>query len=313
MNLPRVGQEVIVDFLGGDPDRPIIIGRVYTNLQKTPYPLPAGKTQSGWKSSSTGGTGGYNEMMFDDAGGSEIIRVQAEKDWTKLVKNDEEAVVGRDRTRVVKHDESVTIGNSRSKVVKKNEDVVIGKNLTKKVGANEREVTMLNRVISVGVSRSAQVGSIDSLVAGSAISVMVSPPSEGGSTGTSQVIVHDRIVLSTPGGATLTMEGDAITLSARLITFEASEKLAALGKLGASLGAASGDVVVGSESGEVRVAAASNKLTLSGATLTSLACSGGDVRINGGPMVKVNTVDEKKKREAENPFAPPAPPMPVVT
>jgi type VI secretion system secreted protein VgrG len=313
MNLPRVGQEVIVDFLGGDPDRPIIVGRVYTNLQKTPYPLPASKTQSGWKSSSTGGTGGYNEMMFDDAAGGEVIRLQAEKDWTKLVKNDEDAVVGRDRTRLVKNDESVTIGNSRSKVVKKNEDVVIGKNHTKKVGANEREVTILNRIVSVGASRSSQVGSIDSVVAGSAISVMVSPPSEGESAGTSQVITHDRIVLSTPGGATLTMEGDAITLTARLISFEATEKLTALGKLGATLGATSGEVLVGSESGEVRVDAASNKLTLSGATLTKLGCSGGDVRINGGPMVKVNTVDDKKKGETENPFAPPAPPMPVVT
>src|SRR5262249_42052966 len=61
VNLPRVGQEVLVDFLGGDPDRPVIVGRVYTNLQKVPYKLPANKTQSGWKSNSTNNTGGYNE------------------------------------------------------------------------------------------------------------------------------------------------------------------------------------------------------------------------------------------------------------
>lgn len=53
VNLPRIGQEVVVDFLGGDPDRPIITGRVYTNLQKVPYSLPASKTQSGWKSNVT--------------------------------------------------------------------------------------------------------------------------------------------------------------------------------------------------------------------------------------------------------------------
>src|SRR5262249_19086768 len=61
INLPRVGQEVIVDFLGGDPDRPVITGRVYTNLQKVPYRLPERKTQSGWRSNSSPRAEGYNE------------------------------------------------------------------------------------------------------------------------------------------------------------------------------------------------------------------------------------------------------------
>src|SRR6185312_2693991 len=66
ISLPRIGQEVLVDFLGGDPDRPVIVGRVYTNLQKTPYKLPDNKTQSGWRSNSSPHTGGYNELMFED-------------------------------------------------------------------------------------------------------------------------------------------------------------------------------------------------------------------------------------------------------
>lgn len=317
-NLPRVGQEVLVDFLGGDPDRPIIVGRVYTQLQKTPYSLPASKTQSGWKSSSTNQTGGYNEMMFDDASGKELIRLQAEKDWNQRVKNDEEAVVGRNRTRVVNNDESVTVGNNRSRIVKNDEDVIIGKNLTRKIGASERVVTMFNQINAVGSNRSSSVGAVDSVLAGEAISMTVSPPSqgegdesgrgkgsgsesEGGSgKGTSQVISHDRIVLTTPGGATILMEGSSISLLAKTITFTASETLSAVGELGASLGALSGDVVVGSESGEVRIDAAGNRLMLSGSTGAYLSSSGGDVRINGGPLVKINT--------AEPAMGPPAPP-----
>src|SRR5690606_18566106 len=65
INIPRVGQEVVVDFLNGDPDRPIVIGRVFTQLQPVPFKLPEAKTQSGWKSNSTTGTGGYNEIMFE--------------------------------------------------------------------------------------------------------------------------------------------------------------------------------------------------------------------------------------------------------
>ncbi len=89
--------EVLVDFIGGDPDRPVIVGRVYTNLQKTPYGLPGNKTQSGWKSNSSPTTGGYNELMFEDKAGDELLRMQAEKNLNKLVKNDEQRNIGNDR------------------------------------------------------------------------------------------------------------------------------------------------------------------------------------------------------------------------
>jgi type VI secretion system secreted protein VgrG len=286
--LPRVGQEVLVDFLGGDPDRPVIVGRVFTNLQKTPYKLPDNKTQSGLKSNSTNQTGGYNELMFEDAAGKELVRVQAEKDWNKLIKNNEDAVVGNNRTRQVKNDESITVGNNRTKTIQKNEDVVIGQNRSVQIGASEREVIGQNRATTVGVNRSAQIGSIDSVIAGSTISYMVSPPGEGGGDGTAQVITNDKIVLSTPGGAKLEMEGNKITLTAETIIFNASNTLSAFATVHASLGSASGSTYVGSGSGDVRVNAGANKLELHGATEVQLH-SGGDVKINGGPMVKINT------------------------
>jgi type VI secretion system secreted protein VgrG len=194
-NLPRVGQEVIVDFLGGDPDRPLITGRVYTNLQKTPYKLPENKTQSGWKSCSTHQTGGYNEVMFEDAAGKELLRMQAEKDLDKLVKNDERVVVGhdreklvknddrftvnrdrskaidrdesvvigRDRTKLVKNDDDLTVGNDRSKLVKKNERDVVGANRTRKVGVNETITIGAAQKISVGANQSVSVGGMQNV------------------------------------------------------------------------------------------------------------------------------------------------------
>ena len=66
IQIPRIGQEVIVDFLEGDPDMPIITGRVYNAAQMQPYGLPANATQSGWKSNSSPGGGGWNEMRFED-------------------------------------------------------------------------------------------------------------------------------------------------------------------------------------------------------------------------------------------------------
>jgi type VI secretion system secreted protein VgrG len=288
VNLPRVGQEVLVDFLGGDPDRPVIVGRVYTNLQKTPYKLPDNKTQSGLKSNSTNQTGGYNELMFEDAAGKGA-RARAGREGLEQA--------GQERRRRGRRPRPHAAGEerrerdrrrNRAKTVQNNEDVVIGNNLSKQVGANEREITGQNRIISVGVNRSAQIGSIDSVVAGQTISVMVSPPGEGGGDGTAQVITNDKIVLSTPGGATLTLEGNKISLSAETILFNAKHTLSAFATVHASLGTASGEVYVGSGGGEVRINAAGNKLTLHGSSEAALS-SGGDVKINGGPMVKINT------------------------
>jgi len=158
VNIPRIGQEVIVDFLGGDPDRPVVVGRVYTSTQKVPYSLPGNKTQSGWKSNSTGGGGGYNEIMFEDAGGQELFRVQAEKDLAKLVKHDETVTIGHDRTKFVGNDDSLTVGNDRTHLVGNNESISIGVNQTIRVGVNQSTSVGVNQSLKVGKNQSVEIG-----------------------------------------------------------------------------------------------------------------------------------------------------------
>jgi type VI secretion system secreted protein VgrG len=187
VNLPRIGQEVLVEFLGGDPDRPVIIGRVYTNLQKLPYGLPANKTQSGLKSNSTNRTGGYNELMFEDAAGRELVRIQAERNLEKLVKNDENARIGNNRTTVVQNIDDLTVRNNRIKRVINNE------------------------TIEVGINRTTTVGQIDKTTAGTKHHVEI------GNGATSTTHTNGKIVFTTGHGATITMEGDVITLEANLI------------------------------------------------------------------------------------------------
>ena len=106
--IPRIGQEVIVDFLEGDPDQPIITGRVYNAEQMPPYALPANKTQTGIKTrSSLGGTpDNFNEIRFEDKKGDEQLFIHAEKNQDIEVENDETHWVGHDRKKTIDNDET---------------------------------------------------------------------------------------------------------------------------------------------------------------------------------------------------------------
>ncbi|WP_020394448.1 type VI secretion system Vgr family protein [Thiolinea disciformis] len=115
IHIPRIGQEVIVEFLEGDPDRPIITGRVYNGEQIVPYGLPANKTQSGIKSrSSKGGTGAnFNEIRMEDKKGQEQLYIHAERNHTNITENDRSEDVGHDRSLHVGHNKSEKIDNDK--------------------------------------------------------------------------------------------------------------------------------------------------------------------------------------------------------
>ncbi len=157
VSIPRIGQEVIVDFLEGDPDQPIIVGRVYNAGQMPPYGLPGGAVVSGVKSNSTKGGGGFNEIALDDTKGNELIRVHGQKDREKKIEHDERSNIGNDRTEGVGHDESITIGNNRTEKVGVNENITIGTNRTESVGANEKIDIGSNRTETVGANESITV------------------------------------------------------------------------------------------------------------------------------------------------------------
>ena len=136
IHIPRIGQEVIVDFLDGDPDRPIITGRVYNADNMPPYDLPANQTQSGIKSrSSKGGTqSNFNELRFEDKKGQEELHMQAEKDMSTLVKHNQTLHVGVDRSIVVGNDEDTLVKHNRKTTVNVDDSVVIG-------GTHDKTVT----------------------------------------------------------------------------------------------------------------------------------------------------------------------------
>ena len=157
--IPRIGQEVIVDFLEGDPDGPIITGRVYNAEQMPPYALPANMTQTGILTrSSKGGSGANaNELRFEDKKGSEQVYLHAEKNQDISVENDETHSVGHNRAKTIDNDETSHIKHDRTETVDNNEKITIGVNRTENVGANETITIGSNRTISVGASETASV------------------------------------------------------------------------------------------------------------------------------------------------------------
>jgi type VI secretion system secreted protein VgrG len=191
IQLPRIGQEVIVDFLNGNIDQPIIVGRTYNQAQMPPWSLPAQKNQSGFYSKSIGG--GYdnaNVLRFDDTAQAEELWLHAEKnqltevehdekkwvgnDRVKTIDRDETSQIKRDRTETVDHDEKITVHNDRTERVDHNEKVSIGDNRTEDVGVDETisigknrtETVGNNEKISIGKNRSESVGSNEDVTIG---------------------------------------------------------------------------------------------------------------------------------------------------
>jgi len=127
MFLPRKGQEVIVDFLEGDPDQPIITGRVYNDDHKTPYALPEHMTKSTIKTYSSKGGGGFNELRFEDKKGSEQVFVHAEKDLHLRAKNDRLEWIGRDRHLHIKRDKVEKVERDQQASIKRDLIVEAGR------------------------------------------------------------------------------------------------------------------------------------------------------------------------------------------
>jgi len=127
VHIPRIGQEVLVDFLEGDPDRPIITGRVYNGESMPPYTLPENVTQSGIKSRSSknGSEDNCNEIRFEDKKGSELLLLHAEKDMTTEVEHDRKLTVGHDSTTEVQHDCTITVDHDETRTIKNDHSTAI--------------------------------------------------------------------------------------------------------------------------------------------------------------------------------------------
>jgi type VI secretion system secreted protein VgrG len=168
VTIPRIGQEVVVSFLEGDPDCPLITGRVYNAEQMPPYDLPANMTQSGIKtrSSKSGSPANFNEIRFEDKKGSEELYFHAEKDENHVVENDQTLYVGHDKLDRIERDKTIKVGRSHIESIGVDMETEVGSNQTISVGSNLTETVAINYAETVGAAMELTVGGVLTIAVG---------------------------------------------------------------------------------------------------------------------------------------------------
>jgi type VI secretion system secreted protein VgrG len=168
MFIPRIGDEVLVSFMEGDPDWPIITGSAYNGLNTPLYDLPANKTRSTIKTRSYPNSHGYNELRFDDRAGHEEVFIHGEKDWNILIKNDKGQTVGHDETLTVINNRDKTVGVNQSETIGVNKTINVGQNhsesievnMTRNVGMNKFDTTTINSMETIGAAKELSIGGL---------------------------------------------------------------------------------------------------------------------------------------------------------
>lgn len=243
IQIPRIGQEVIVDFLEGDPDRPIITGRVYNAEQTPPFDLPANQTQSGIRSRSSkgGGTDNFNEIRMEDKKGSELLYIHAEKDQeivvencrTKTVGADETTSIGANRTESVGKNEQITIDGGRTESVGKDEVISIdgartesvGKDEGISIGGNRRVTVDKNETLKVSGARNTSIQKDEKLEVSGARKTQIGKDDELNVGKKLGMMAGDQIQIGT-GSASITLKKDGtIIIKGKDITISGSGKV----------------------------------------------------------------------------------------
>jgi len=254
--VPRIGHEVIVTFLDGDPDRPLVTGAVYNSLNLPPYSLPEHKTKTTFRTQTHKGMG-FNELSFEDEANQEEVYIRAQKDMSTLVQNnrfrdiinDEFLKVGRHQTNEIKGDHNETIDGyktttvnstftetveqdvtvkynaNETQSVSKNVAIDIGENRTTKIIKNDDVDIGSNYNLTVGASRAVDISADDLQTVGGNLTVSVTGNNSYKADGATQIVSADKIVFKT-GGSQLVMNSDgSIKISGSSIMIEGSDKV----------------------------------------------------------------------------------------
>jgi type VI secretion system secreted protein VgrG len=215
MFLPRIGQEVIVDFLEGDPDRPIITGRVYNGDNTPPYDLPSMQTVSTIKSNSSKGGSGFNEMRFEDKAGSEQIFVFAQKDYQQRVQND--------KLEIVSHQRHITVEDQAYYHYKKNVNITSDAEVHEKIGTDYH--------LDVVGAMPTSIGGQFSLTVGAAVVEVFKDDHSEDCSGNYFLKAAKGLVIQCDAGISLVCGGNSVVLDSLGVTITGTSSVTIAGAI----------------------------------------------------------------------------------
>ncbi|WDY56302.1 type VI secretion system Vgr family protein [Pseudomonas sp. PSKL.D1] len=215
MAIPRIGQDVIIQYVNADPDQPIITGRTYCGNQLPPYELPKHKTRMTIKSQTHLGKG-FNELRFEDELGQEEVYIHAQKDQNNEVGNDETTQIGRNRVEQVGNDEQLRVGNDlqqengrdRIHSIGRDHQVSVGNDLVEHVVNNRSESTQVDHHVSVGGNSELIIKGQQQVTVGQGMSQQ---------TTVFRLQASERIEFLSPGGS-IVLDAEGITLNGLTLT-----------------------------------------------------------------------------------------------
>ncbi|MEO7327455.1 MAG: type VI secretion system tip protein TssI/VgrG, partial [Minicystis sp.] len=308
---PRVGVEVIVEHLDGNPDRPIVTGRVYNGRNRPPAGASGAATVSIFKSFASPGAGVHNEFGFDDTAGSEQVKMHAGKDWNSTVGHDRSEKVannsgsdvsvdrsestGANRSTTVKGTNTESVDGDESVSIKSNQSISVSVDQSTDVGADQRLSVGANRLVCVGADQTISIGANDSLSVAGNRSETVSGNAGEGVSGNKTVSVSGNSTETVSGSRSVTVSGAMSHSVSGAITRNGAADVkdtagADFGMMaGANFGVMAGGVLSLIAAGEAVLQGASvhvnaaGEIVLSGGG-SSIKISGAGVEITGGAI-----------------------------
>lgn len=226
MAIPRIGQDVIIQYVDADPDQPMITGRTYCGNQLPPYDLPKHKTRMTIKSQTHKGDG-FNELRFEDELGKEEVFIHAQRNQVNVVGNDETTTIGRNRVEQVGQDEQLSIGNNfrqdtardHTQVIGQNSRVDIKHDLNEQVGNNRSESTGANQRVVIGNNSELVIKGVQSISVGQGVQTH---------TTVYQLLASERIGFRSPGGS-IVLDAQGITINGLTLDLQGQTKAVAKG------------------------------------------------------------------------------------
>ena len=226
MAIPRIGQDVIIQYVDADPDQPMITGRTYCGNQLPPYDLPKHKTRMTIKSQTHKGDG-FNELRFEDELGKEEVFIHAQRNQVNVVGNDETTTIGRNRVEQVGQDEQLTIGNNfrqdtardHTQVIGQHSRVDIKHDLNEQVGNNRSESTGANQRVVIGNNSELVIKGVQSISVGQGVQTR---------TTVYQLLASERIEFRSPGGS-IVLDAQGITINGLTLDLQGQTKAVAKG------------------------------------------------------------------------------------